>query len=338
MINLFRKQKTQAIRLHYTGGPDVLSWDRIALPDPGPGEAQVRHSAIGVNFIDVYFRTGLYHLKEVPSPLGVEGAGIVTAIGPGVTEVQVGDRVAYAGGPVGAYAEMRNIPAHRLVPIPDGIDDRTAAAVMLKGMTAQALLRQTFPVAEGDTILVHAAAGGVGLLMCQWARALGVTVIGTVGSEEKAELARQNGCTHTVDYTREDFVERVRTLTDGQGVPVVYDSVGQATLFKSMDCLQPRGLLVSFGQSSGPVPPIPLAMLAEKGSLFITRPTLFNYIAKREELLQAASDVFEQILAGRLKIAVNQTYALKDASIAHADLEARRTTGSSLLIPQPADA
>lgn len=337
MIGLFRKQKTRAIRLHYTGGPEVLSWDRIALAEPGPGEAQIRHTAIGVNFIDVYFRTGLYHLKEVPSPLGVEGAGIVTAIGPGVTEVQVGDRVAYAGGPVGAYAEMRNLPAHRLVQIPDGIDDRTAAAVMLKGMTAQALLRQTFPVAEGDTILVHAAAGGVGLLLSQWARALGVTVIGTVGSEEKAELARANGATHTINYREEDFVARVREITGGAGVPVVYDSVGRETVLRSLDCLQPRGLMVSFGQSSGPVPPIHLGTLAEKGSLFITRPTLFNYIASREELLAAATEVFDRLLDGTLKIAINQTYPLQEAAAAHADLEARRTTGSSLLIPDAAE-
>ena len=323
-----------AIRIHATGGPDVLRWEEVGAGGTAlqPGEARVRHAAVGLNFIDVYHRTGLYPLP-LPSGIGLEGAGVVEAIGSGVTDLAAGDRVAYAGGPVGAYAEVRTIPADRLVKLPDAIDFRTAAAMMLQGMTAQYLLRRTFRVQANDTILIHAAAGGVGLLVCQWAKALGATVIGTVGSDEKAALARAHGCDHPVVYTRENFVERVKEITGGAGVPVVYDSIGKDTFTGSLDCLRPLGMMVSFGSASGPVPPFDLSELAKRGSLFLTRPSLFAYTAKRADLLQSAGELFDMVIAGKLKVEVNQTYALRDAAQAHADLEARRTTGSTILLP-----
>jgi len=322
-----------AIRIHQTGGPEVLQWEEISVPAPGPGEVHIRHVAVGLNYIDVYHRTGLYPIGDLPSGLGLEGAGEVVAVGPEVAHVQPGDRVAYAHGPLGAYSTERLIPAQRLVMLPDGIDTELAAAMMLQGMTARYLLRRTYQVKAGDTILFHAAAGGVGLIACQWARHLGATVIGTVGSEAKAELARAHGCTHPILYKEEDFVARVRELTDGRGVAAVYDSVGQETFLKSLDCLQPLGIMVSFGQSSGPVESFNPGLLAAKGSLFLTRPSLMVYIAAREDLLESAADLFGVVLSGAVKIEVNQRYPLADAARAHTDLEARRTSGSTLLIP-----
>jgi NADPH2:quinone reductase len=293
----------------------------------------VRHEAVGLNFIDVYHRTGLYPLPALPAVPGMEGAGVVEAVGAGVTEVAAGDRVAYAGLPPGAYAERRCLPAHRLVKLPEAIDFPRAAAMMLQGMTARYLLRGCWPVGPGTTLLIHAAAGGVGLIVCQWARHLGATVIGTAGSPEKTELARAHGCAHPIDYTREDFVSRVREITGGRGVDVVYDSIGQATFMKSLDCLRPLGMMVSFGQASGPVPPFDPSVLAQKGSLFLTRPTLMTYTARREALLAHAQDLFGVVANGAVKIEVRQTYPLSEAARAHRDLEERRTTGSSVLIP-----
>lgn len=323
--------QTHAIRIHRYGDPSVLSWESVPLPPPGPGEAQIRHAAVGLNFIDVYHRTGLYPIGELPGGLGLEGAGTVEAVGEGVDQVQVGDRVAYAGGPVGAYAELRNLPADRLVPLPPEIDFPQAAAMMLQGMTAEYLLRRTYPVQRGDTILIHAAAGGVGSLVCQWARHLGATVIGTVGSEEKAELARANGCHHPIVYTREDFAERVRQLTDGAGVDVVYDSVGQATFERSLDCLRRRGMMVSFGQSSGSVPPLDIGLLAKKGALYLTRPNLASYTATRDEILQSSQALFEVVGSGVVQVRVNQSFPLAQAAEAHRALEARATTASTIL-------
>jgi NADPH2:quinone reductase len=323
---------THAIRIHATGGPDVLRWEEVELPAPASNEARVRHAAVGLNFIDIYFRSGRYPL-QLPSGLGLEGAGVVEAVGSAVTEVKVGDRVAYAGGPPGAYAEARNIPADRLVQLPDAIDFKTAAAMMLQGMTAQYLLRRTYRVQAGDTILIQAAAGGVGLIVCQWAKALGATVIGTVSSDEKAALAKAHGCDHPIVYTREDFVARVKEITRGEGVPVVYDSVGADTFAKSLDCLRPLGMMVTFGQSAGPVPPVDTQELSKRGSLFLTRPTLFTYIAKRADLLASAQELFDMVTSGKVKIEVNQTYALKDAAQAQIDLESRKTTGSTVLLP-----
>lgn len=324
---------TKAIRIHETGGPEVLKWEDIELPPPAAGEARIRHTAIGLNFIDTYHRIGLYPLPAMPGVLGAEAAGVVEAVGPGVSEVAVGDRVAYGAAPVGAYAEARNIPAARLVKVPAGIDDARAAAMMLKGMTAQYLLRRTYPVKAGETILVHAAAGGVGLILCQWAKHLGVTVIGTVGSADKAKLAAAHGCDHPILYRDVDFVAKVKELTGGEGVPVVYDSVGVDTFMKSLDCLKPLGLMVTFGQSSGAVPPFNTGILAQKGSLFLTRPTLFTYAAKRDDLVKMAGELFDVVLKGVVTIEVNQTYALKDAAQAHRDLESRKTTGSTVLLP-----
>lgn len=321
-----------AIRLHAVGGPDVLRWEDVALPELAANEARVRHEAVGLNFIDIYHRTGLYPLP-LPSGIGLEGAGVVEAVGSAVTEVKVGDRVAYAGGPIGAYAEVRHIPADRLVKLPDAIDFKTAAAMMLQGMTAQYLLRRTYKVQPGDTILIQAAAGGVGLIVCQWAKALGATVIGTVGSDEKAALARAHGCDHPIVYTRENFVERVKDITGGQGVPVVYDSIGKDTFTGSLDCLRPLGMMVTFGNASGPVPPVDTLELSKRGSLFLTRPTLFTYVAKREDLVQTAQELFDVVTSGKVKIEVQQTYALKDAAQAHIDLAARKTTGSTVLLP-----
>ena len=321
-----------AIRIHQTGGPEVLRWEEVPLPDLQPNEARVRHEAVGLNFIDIYHRSGLYPLP-LPSGIGMEGAGVVEAVGSAVTELKPGDRVAYAGGPAGAYAEVRNMPVAPLVKLPDAIDFRTGAAMMLQGMTAQYLLRRTYKVQAGDTILIHAAAGGVGLLVCQWARALGATVIGTVSSDEKAALAKAHGCDHPIVYTRENFVERVKAITGGAGVPVVYDSIGKDTFQGSLDCLRPMGLMVTFGNASGPVPPVDTLELSRRGSLFLTRPTLFTYIAKRQDLLDISADLFDVVVAGKVKVAVNQTYPLKEAARAQEDLAARRTTGSTVLLP-----
>jgi NADPH2:quinone reductase len=322
---------THAIRIHQTGGPEVLRWEAIEVPAPGVGEVLLRQTAVGLNYIDVYFRTGLYAAPTMPFIPGLEGAGVVEAVGPEVTALAVGDRVAYASAPIGAYAEARLMPADRLVKIPDSISDEQAAAMMLQGMTTQYLVRRTYKIQPGDTILVHAAAGGVGLMLCQWAKHLGATVIGTVSSDEKAALARANGCDYPVIYTREDFQARVLEITNGQKVPVVYDSVGVDTFAKSLDCLAPLGMMVLFGQASGPVPPFELGTLAAKGSLFITRPTLFSYTAKREDLVTTAQELFEVVSKGVVKIAVNQTYPLAEAARAQRDLEARKTTGSTVL-------
>lgn len=323
----------KAIRIHEHDGPEVLRWEEVEVGEPGPGQLRVRHGAVGLNYIDVYHRTGLYPLPSLPWTLGMEGAGQVEAVGEGVTEFKPGDRIAYASPPVGAYAEVRLIPADRVVALPDAIDDRTAAAMMLQGMTAQYLLRRTYRVQPGDAILLHAAAGGVGLIASQWARHLGATVIGTVGSEEKAELARAHGCHHTILYNRENFVERVREITGGQGVAVVYDSVGKDTFMGSLDCLRPLGMMVSFGNASGPVPPFEPGILAAKGSLFFTRPTLMTYTSQRADLLASAAELFEVVSSGAVKIEVRQTYPLAETARAHRDLEARKTTGSTVLLP-----
>lgn len=323
---------TRAIRFHATGGPEVLRWEDVDVGNPGPGEARIRHTVVGVNYIDTYHRTGLYKMP-LPSGIGLEAAGVVEAVGSGVDWVKPGDRVAYCGGPVGAYSEVRVMPAAPLVRIPDGVSDESAATLMLKGLTVQYLFRQTKVLKAGDTILFHAAAGGVGLIACQWARALGVTMIGTVGSDEKAALAKANGCTHTIVYTRENFVERVKELTGGKGVPVVYDSVGKDTFPASLDCLQPRGLFVLFGTSSGPLPPFDIALLAQKGSLYATRPTLFVYSAKREDLEAMAAEMFALVKDGRIVSEPRQRFALKDAAGAHIALEARATVGATVLMP-----
>jgi NADPH2:quinone reductase len=322
----------QAIRFHATGGPEVLKWESVDVAAPGPGDVRVRNTAIGVNFIDTYQRSGLYPLT-LPSGLGTEAAGVVEAVGSGVQGLSPGDRVASCTGPLGAYSTERVVPADKLVKLPDGIDERTAAAMMLKGLTVQYLFRQTFPLKAGDTIVFHAAAGGVGLIACQWARALGVTMIGTVSSDAKAALAREYGCTHTIVYTRENFVERVREITAGKGVPVVYDSIGKDTFPASLDCLAPRGMFVSFGSSSGPVPPFNLIMLSQKGSLYATRPTLFTYASSHAALNAMASELFEHVRNGRIKPDARQTFALKDAAEAHRSLESRKTTGATLLLP-----
>jgi len=324
---------THAIRIHETGGPEVMRWESVEVGEPGPGEVRLRQTAVGLNFIDVYFRTGLYPLPAMPGGLGMEAAGVVEAVGAGVTQLVEGDRVAYATPPPGAYAEARIMPAARLVKLPDNIEERTASAMMLRGMTAHYLLRRIHRVEPGDTVLIHAAAGGVGLIACQWAKHLGATVIGTVGNDEKADLARAHGCEHPIVYTREDFVARVREITDGKGVDAVYDSVGKDTFMGSLDCLRPRGMMVTFGNASGPVPAFEPALLAKKGSLFLTRPTLFNYTSTPEDLNWAAGDLFEVVASGAVKIEINQSYALKDAAQAHRDLEGRKTTGSTVLMP-----
>jgi NADPH:quinone reductase len=323
---------SQLIRIHEVGGPDVLRVEEADLPAPGAGEARVRHEAIGLNFIDTYHRSGLYALP-LPSGLGMEGAGVVEAIGPQVQEVSVGDRVGYAAGPPGAYASERLIRADRLVRLPDDIDAVTAAAAMLKGMTVEYLIRRVFPVKAGMTVLFHAAAGGVGLIACQWLAHLGATVIGTVGSDEKAELAREHGCTHPIVYTREDFVQRVRELTDGRGVPVVFDSVGRATFMGSLDCLRKRGMIVGFGNASGKPEPFDITLLAAKGSLFATRPVLMDYTEARADLEASAGALFEVLRSKAVRIDVRQRFALTDAAQAHRVLESRRTVGSSVLLP-----
>ncbi len=322
----------KAIRFHKTGGPEVFVWEDVEVGDPGPGQIRIRHHAIGLNYLDTYHRSGLYPLP-LPSGVGSEGAGVVEAVGAGVTDLKAGDRVAYASGAPGAYAEARLYPADRVVKIPDGVPFDTAAAMMLKGMTAQYLIKRTFKVQPGMTVLWHAAAGGVGLIASQWLKSLGVTVIGTVGSDAKATLAKAHGCEHTIVYTRENFFERVKEITGGKGVPVVYDSVGKLTFMGSLDCLQPLGMMVSFGNASGPVDPFSPAILAPKGSLFLTRPTLVHYTAKRDDLVACANDLFDAVKSGKVKIEIAQRYALKDAAQAHRDLEARKTTGSTVLTP-----
>ncbi len=321
----------KAIRIHQHGGPEVLKWEEVDPGKPGPGEALVRQEAVGLNYIDIYHRTGLYPLPALPATPGLEGAGVVIEIGEGVTEVAVGDRVAYAGVPVGAYAEIRRLPAHRLVRLPAEIPTLQAAAMMLQGMTARYLLKGCWKVGPGTILLIHAAAGGVGLIVCQWAKHLGATVLGTAGTPEKAEIARAHGCDHPIVYTQEKFAERVKEITGGRGVDVVYDSVGQATFFQSLDCLRPMGMMVSFGQSSGPVPAIDIALLAQKGSLFLTRPSLMTYTARREDLLAHAADLFSVVNSGAVRIEIRRTYPLSEASRAHRDLEGRKTTGASVL-------
>jgi NADPH2:quinone reductase len=322
----------KAIQFSRTGGPEVLELVDVEVGAPGPGEARVRNHAIGLNFIDVYFRNGLYPLS-LPSGLGQEGAGVVEAVGEGVTHVKPGDRVAYAARPNGAYSELRVMPADILVRLPDEIDFETGAAMMLQGLTVQYLFRRTYPLKAGDTILFHAAAGGVGLIACQWARALGVNLIGTVGSNEKAALAKAHGAAHVINYNTEDVVQRVLEITNGAKVPVVYDSVGKDTFIRSLDCLQPLGLMVSFGNSSGPVPPFSLSELVSRGSLYITRPTLQTYAARREELEAMAADLFQMVTSGKVKIEIHQRFPLADAAQAHIALEARRTTGKTILLP-----
>ncbi len=320
-----------AIRIHETGEPEKMRWEEVRIETPGPGQVLVRNTAIGLNFIDTYHRSGLYPLA-LPATLGMEGAGIVEAVGPKVSGFKVGERVAYAQ-PIGAYAEWVLRPADRLVKIPAGIDDKVAAAMMLKGMTAQYLLRRTYKVKAGDMILVHAAAGGVGQILCQWARYLGAKVIGTVGSDEKVKLAKKAGCRHVIVTAREKFPERVKEITKGAGVPVVYDGIGKDTFMSSLDCLAPLGLMVSYGSASGAVPPFEPAILSQKGSLFLTRPTLMTYTAKREDLFRSAAELFSVVKKGAVKITINQTYPLKEAAQAHRDLESRKTTGSTVLLP-----
>jgi NADPH2:quinone reductase len=323
---------TKVIRFREYGGPEVLHLEDWTLGEPGPGEVRVQQKASGINFLDTYQRSGLYKVP-LPSGAGSEGAGVVEAVGAGVTHLQPGDRVAYAGGPVGSYAEVRNFPADRLCLLPVGISFEEGAAMMLKGMTVQYLIRRTYQVQPGDTVLFHAASGGVGLIACQWLKALGATVIGTAGSEEKCELARRNGADHCLNYRSENFVERVKDLTQGAGLPVVYDSVGKDTFLGSIQCLRPFGLMVSFGNASGPVPPFEPGLLAQNGSLYFTRPTLTTHIAKRADLEAISKDLFDIVLSGKVKIAVDQRYALTDAAQAHRDLEGRKTTGSSILLP-----
>ncbi len=319
-----------AIRFEKAGGPEVLSWQEVEVGKPGQGQVRLRHTAVGLNYIDTYQRSGLYPMP-MPSGLGSEAAGVVEEVGPGVSGLKPGDRVAYAGGPIGAYAEGRVMPADRLVPVPASITDSQAAAMMLKGMTAWYLVRRTHPVKRGETILIHAAAGGVGLIVCQWAKHLGATVIGTVGDDDKAALAKKNGCDYPVNYRREDFVARVAEITGAKKLPVVYNSVGKDTFYKSLDCLAPLGLMASFGQSSGAIGPVDIGILAAKGSLFLTRPTLNTYTASREDLATASRELFEVVVSGAVKIAVNQTYPLREAARAHHDLQDRKTTGQTVL-------
>jgi NADPH2:quinone reductase len=321
----------KAVRYHKQGGPEVLQLDEVPVGDPGPGQARVRHKAIGVNFVDVYQRSGLYPM-QVPATAGNEGSGVVEAVGPGVTTVKPGDRVTYTGLP-GSYCDVRLVPAERLVRLPEGVSEETAASMTLKGMTVQYLIHRTFAVKRGDMVLWHAAAGGVGLIAGQWLKAIGAVTIGTVGSEEKAALAKAHGWQHVINYSKENFVEKVKALTGGKGVPVVYDSVGKTTWEGSLDCLRPRGLMVSFGNASGPVPPVNLGILSAKGSLYVTRPTLATYIASRPELEETASSLFDVVKSGKVKIETTKRYQLADAAQAHRDLEGRKTTGSVVLVP-----
>lgn len=324
--------RTHAIRFAKTGGPEVLTWEEIEVGEPGQGQVLLRQTAVGLNYIDTYHRSGLYKV-ELPSGLGTEGAGVVEKVGPGVTDLKVGDRVAYASGGLGAYSQMRLFPADRAVKIPAGISDQQAAAMMLQGMTVEYLIRRTFAVKPGMTVLLHAAAGGVGSIASQWLKHLGATVIGTAGNPEKLALAQKNGCAHVIDYTKEDVAKRVREITGGKGVPVVYDGVGKDTFQGSLDSLAVRGMFVSFGNASGAVPAFEPILLSAKGSLYFTRPTLFSYTITREELLESANALFDVVGKGAVKIAVNQSYPLKDAAQAHRDLQARKTTGSTVLIP-----
>ncbi len=319
-----------AVRMHENGGPDVLRWESVDVGPPGPGEIRIRQTYCGVNYIDTYHRSGLYAMP-LPATVGMEAAGVVDAVGDGVDAFAVGERVCYGAGPPGAYAEVRNIAASRVIALPDDIEDVQAAGMMLKGMTVQYLVRRTYRVRAGDTVLLHAAAGGVGSIACQWLAHLGATVLGTVGSDAKAEIARSNGCQHPIVYTRENVVERVRELTDGRGVHVVYDSVGKDTFESSLDCLRPRGTMVSFGNASGAVPAFEPAILAQKGSLYLTRPTLMTYVAEREEHVATAQELFDVVRRGIVRIDVKQRYPLRDAAQAHRDLEARKTTGSTVL-------
>jgi len=324
---------SKAIRIHETGGPEVLRWENVEVGQPASGQIRLRQTAVGLNYIDTYIRSGLYPTGPLPAVLGMEGAGVVEQLGPDVSGFQPGDRVAYAGAPIGSYAEQRLMPASQLVKLPDSITDRVAAALMLKGLTTHYLIRKCYEVKPGDTILIHAAAGGVGLMLCQWAKHLGAKVIGTVGTRVKAELAMAHGCDHPILYREENFVDRVRELTGGEGVPVVYDSVGLDTFMGSLDCLRPLGLMVTFGQSSGPVAPVAIHELTSRGSLFLTRPTLGSYTATRENLLANSDELFEVVRSGVLKVQINQTYRLEDAAQSHRDLESRKTTGASVLIP-----
>jgi NADPH:quinone reductase len=322
-----------AIRVHKTGGPEVLQWEEVTVGEPGPGEARIKIKAAGLNYIDTYHRSGLYPLP-LPTGIGLEAAGVVEAVGSGVTEFKVGDRVAWCNGPPGTYADVKIHPADRLVKLPDGISFEQGASMMLQGLTVQYLMRRLHVVPKaGDTVLIHAAAGGIGLIACQWAKALGITTIGTVSSPEKGKLATEAGCNHIINYATEDFVKRVSEITGGKKVPIVYDGVGKDTFMKSLDCLSVRGLMVTFGNASGPVGPTDLAILAAKGSLYVTRPTLMGYVSKRDELVAASKELFDHVLAGRIKVGARQTYAIKDAAQAHRDLEGRKTTGSTLLLP-----
>ena len=324
--------KTNAIRVHKQGGPEEMKWETVDLPTIKEGEVLIKHTAIGLNYIDTYHRSGLYPMP-VPLTLGLEGAGIIEEIGENVNGLKAGDRVAYASPPTGSYAEAKVMPADRLVKIPDNISDEVAAAIMLKGMTVEYLVRRTYNVKAGQTVLLHAAAGGVGLIACQWLKAIGATTIGTVGSEEKAALAKANGCDHTILYREENFVDRVNEITNEKGVPVVYDGIGKDTALQGLDCLSPFGLMVIFGNASGNAPPIDTGLLAAKGSLFLTRPTLMTYNAKREALVDSAQQVFNMVGSGKINISINARYDLKDAAQAHKDLESRKTTGSTLLMP-----
>lgn len=323
----------KAIRVHEVGGPEQMRFEDVEVGDPGPGEIRIRHTVIGLNYIDVYFRTGLYPAPSMPMGIGMEAAGIVEAVGEGVTHLAAGDRVAYAGGPTGSYAEVRLFPADKAVKVPDGVSDEQAAAMMLKGMTTEYLVHRTYECRSGDTVLFHAAAGGVGLIAGQWLKALGVRAIGTAGGPEKCALAKQHGYAEVIDYNAEDFQARLMELTDGKGVPVVYDSVGATVWEKSLDCLQPRGLYVNFGNASGPVPPFAPGILSGKGSLYMTRPTLMTYTATRADLELSSSRLFDMVGSGKVSIEINQRYALSDAAQAHADLEGRRTSGSTVLLP-----
>jgi len=323
---------SKAFRFHRHGGPELLELADIEVGEPGTGEVRMRNTAVAVNYRDVLMRRGVHAVKSLPSRIGLESAGVIEAIGPGVTDFNVGDRVAFAGMPEGSYAELRIVPAARLIALPDAIDDRTAAAMMIRGMTARALLHDAYKVQPGDTILVHAAAGGVGLIMCQWAKHLGATVIGTVGSEEKAEIARAHGCDHVIVYTQEDFVVRVREITAGEGVPVVYDSVGKATFEGSLRCLRRRGVMASFGEASGDPDPVPPRRLGALGSIYLTHPSVTNYTVTRAELDATANDLFAMVGSGKIKIVISKIYPLEDAPRAHADLEQRKTTGSIVLV------
>jgi NADPH2:quinone reductase len=323
---------TNAIRVHKQGGPEEMKWEEVALPEIQKGDVLIKHTAIGLNYIDTYHRSGLYTMP-VPLTLGIEGAGVIEEAGESVKDLKVGDRVAYASPPTGSYAERKVMPADRLVKIPDNISDEVAAAIMLKGMTVEYLVRRTYNVKAGQAVLFHAAAGGVGLIACQWLKAIGAIVIGTVGSDEKAALAKENGCDHTILYREEDFVAKVKEITNGEGVPVVYDGIGKDTAIQGLDCLSPLGMMVIFGNASGNAPPIDTGLLAAKGSLFLTRPTLMTYNAKRADLVESAQQLFNMVGSGKINISINARYALKDAAQAHKDLESRKTTGSTLLIP-----